>query len=65
MRKHVQTTRLSDVVGLDDHTEGFECFYNIALTPAAQLTLDAQLIDSAPSNLDSAVVLGMRLKIEF
>ncbi|MGB7159536.1 MAG: carbohydrate porin [Tepidisphaeraceae bacterium] len=60
----VQSSRLTSALGLDDHTQGFECFYNISLTPAAQLTLDAQLIDSADSDLDTGVVLGMRLKIE-
>ena len=61
----VQTTRLSSAVGLDDSTQGLEAFYNIALTPAAHLTVDAQVIDSVQSSLDTAVVLGMRLKLDF
>jgi porin len=61
----VQTTRLTGTGGLDDHTQGLECFYNIALTPAAQLTIDAQVIDSVQSEVDTAVVLGTRLKLEF
>lgn len=61
----VQSGRLTQAIGLDDSTHGVECFYNIAVTPAAQLSFDAQFIDSAAANLDTAVVLGMRLKLEF
>lgn len=50
---------------IDDHTQGFECFYNIAVTPAAQLTLDAQVVTSAFSKIDDGVVLGARLHLSF
>jgi len=62
---HVQTTRLSGIVGLDDHMQGFEAFYNLAVTPAAQVTFDVQLIDSVSSNLDTAVILGIRVFLNF
>jgi porin len=61
----VQAGRLASALKFDDHVQGFECFYNIALTPAAHLTLDAQVIDSAQSTLDTAWILGMRLKLDF
>jgi porin len=60
-----QTTRLTNAGVLEDHTQGFECFYNVQLTPAVQLTFDAQLIDPLRSELDTAVVLGARLRFEF
>lgn len=60
-----QTTRLTNALGLQDHTQGFECFYNVQLTPAVQLTFDAQLIDPARSELDTAVLLGARLRFQF
>ena len=61
----VQTSRITSALGLRDYTQGVECFYNIALTPAAQLSLDAQWIDPAQTDLDSGVILGMRLKLAF
>ena len=36
-----------------------------ALTPAAQLTFDAQWIDPAQTALDPALILGMRLRLAF
>lgn len=59
------TTRFSGLVGLADHTQGFELFYSLAITPAAQVTFDVQLIDSPASNLDAAVILGMRVLLVF
>jgi len=49
---------------LQDET-GFETFYNLALTPAAQLTFDVQWIDSGVKANDDPVVLGMRLMTAF
>jgi len=57
--------RLSTILGIDDHTQGFEFFYNLAVTPAAQVTFDLQLIDPAASTLDTAVILGVRLYLLF
>lgn len=61
----IQTTLISGVIGIDDHAQGFEAFYNIALTPAARLTLDVQVIKSPSVALDTAVILGMRLGMTF
>ena len=44
---------------------GAELFYNIALTPWAHLTLDAQIVNPVASRADTAVVLGTRLVINF
>ena len=43
----------------------FEAFYNVALTPAAGLSFNAQFIDGADESLDDSVLLGMRLQIDF
>ncbi len=44
---------------------GVEAFYDIALTPWAQLTPDVQYIDGARPNSDPAVAIGFRLKLIF
>jgi carbohydrate-selective porin OprB len=49
---------------LDDET-GIEVFYNLALTPAVQLTFDVQWIDSGIKASNNATVLGMRLMTIF
>ncbi len=42
---HFQESRFSGLLGVDDHGQGFETFYNAALTPAAHLTFDVQLLE--------------------
>lgn len=61
----LQTRRLLSVLGVEDHSHGFEAFYNIAITPAAGLTFDVQVLNAATDNLDTAVVLGARLLLRF
>lgn len=48
-----------------DDEVGAELFYNIALTPWAHFTLDAQVVDPAVPGADTAVVLGVRMGIAF
>jgi porin len=62
---NIETDRLTDALGLDDHSYGFEAFYNFAITPAAHLTLDAQVVSSPGPNADTGVILGMRLGLVF
>jgi len=50
---------------IDNSSEGGELFYNIALTPATALTLNSQVVKSPFSNVDTAVILGMRLNLKF
>ncbi|MEN8688607.1 MAG: carbohydrate porin [Desulfobacterales bacterium] len=52
-------------IGVDDFEHAFETFYNIQLTPAAHLTVNAQLIDTPFRSLDSAFTLGSRLQVDF
>ncbi len=62
---HLQPLRLTGVLGFDDHVHGAEAFYNIALTPAAYLTLDGQVIKDAFPGTDTTVILGLRLHVRF
>jgi hypothetical protein len=50
---------------LDSFEHAFEAFYNFQLTPAAHLTLDAQIIDPAVKSTDTAYTIGTRLQIDF
>jgi carbohydrate-selective porin OprB len=66
---HVSTDLRDDVgllgVDLDSFEHAFEAFYNIELTPAIHLTVDAQLIDSVAKSVDTAFTLGARLQLDF
>jgi len=44
---------------------GFEAFYNLAVTPWAQLTFDVQWIDPGVTTTDDTVVFGTRLFTAF
>ncbi|MCE9589691.1 MAG: carbohydrate porin [Planctomycetes bacterium] len=59
------TSRLTSALAVDDNSQGFEGFYNIALTPAMHLTFDLQVVDPPFPDRDTAVVLGGRLQLSF
>jgi porin len=61
----IQTLRLSNFLGLKDSAQGFECFYNIALTPACHVTLDLQVVNSVASSVETATILGLRASLNF
>jgi carbohydrate-selective porin OprB len=44
---------------------GFEAFYNFAVTPATHVSLNLQVIKSASPSVDTAVVLGARFQFDF
>lgn len=60
-----QPDRLIDSIGVDDHAQGFEAFYNVSITPAANLSFDVQVVDSPLPDVDTAVILGLRLGLKF
>jgi porin len=64
---HNQTRsrRLISALGIDDSTAGFEAFYNIALTPAAGLSFDVQVLEPPNERRDTAVLVGARLLLRF
>ena len=61
----LQKLRLGRIIGVDDSTTSWELFYNIELTPAIHCTLDAQVIDGALPDTDTATILGTSLQIRF
>jgi porin len=60
-----QRDRLIDSIGVDDYSQGFEAFYNVSITPAANLSFDVQVVDSPFPDIDTAVILGLRLGLKF
>ena len=57
--------RLSEALEFDVHSSVWEMFYNIELTPAVHLTLDAQVAESAFPGVDTATILGTSMQIRF
>lgn len=60
-----QDTRVSGVLDANDSAQGFEAFYDAALTPAAHLGFDVQVQRSALDEIDTSVILGARLNLSF
>lgn len=50
---------------LDSSTSRFEAYYNFAITPAVELSLDLQWADSIFAEIDPATLLGLRLRMQF
>ncbi len=61
----IDAGRLSSAAALADNTQGFEAFYTLAVTRAAELTFDVQVVEGVVEDTDPAVVLGLRLFINF
>ncbi|MFO0861555.1 MAG: carbohydrate porin [Phycisphaerales bacterium] len=60
-----QPERLIESIGVDNHSQGFEAFYNVSITPAVNLSLDVQVLESPLPDVDTAVILGLRLGLKF
>ena len=45
--------------------QGVELYYNIAITPWLHITPDLQVIEPASDRVDTTVVAGVRMKIDF
>lgn len=56
---------VSTVLGTLGDGQGGEVFYNIAVNRRTFVTVDAQAIESARSNVDTALLCGMRLNMVF
>jgi porin len=61
----LQPELVSGIPGIRDHAQGVEAFYNVAITPATHLTLDVQAVQSTTDTTETAIVLGMRLGLQF
>jgi porin len=63
---YIDMTDTGLLSGLNVNSEtGGEVFYDVAITPALGLTLDAQVVDQALPRTSTATVLGMRLRAQF
>jgi porin len=60
-------TRLGeiDLIDVDSNEWGFEFFYNIAITPAAKLSFDIQVVDSPLPGVSTGTVIGGRFGMTF
>ena len=56
---------LTALLGPIGDGQGIELFYNYAVTPWFHLTPDIQVIDPSRELIDTALVLGLRGKIDF
>ena len=63
--QRINPPRLSPVDDPEDHSQGFEAFYNLALTPSTSLTLNLQVLDVEFPDTDDSVLLGARLGVRF
>ena len=56
-----------NVLGRGAHAfeHAFEAFYNFAVTPAAHVSLDLEVIHSAFPSVDLATVIGTRFQFDF
>lgn len=45
--------------------QGMELYYNIAITPWLHITPDLQVIEPTSGRVDTTVVAGVRMKIDF
>jgi carbohydrate-selective porin OprB len=49
----------------NEFENAFEAFYNFAVTPAAHVSLDLQVIKSVSPSVDTAVAIGTRFQLDF
>ncbi len=61
----IQQTRLSGLLNIEDSSQGFECFYNVAITPAARVTFDVQVVQPVVTTVHTATILGLRASFDF
>ncbi len=45
--------------------QGLELYYNVAITPWLHITPDLQVIEPVSKNVDTTIVAGVRMKIDF
>jgi porin len=64
-RTQLRENFLTDSSLVDDTGQRWEGYYSFALTPAADLTLSAQIIDPLREGVEAATVFGVRLRSSF
>jgi porin len=61
----LQKTLLSSRLGVEDSAQGFEGFYNIAITLTSRVTFDLQVVEPAGSRVSTATIFGLRVSLDF
>jgi porin len=61
----LSTPRFADVIGVKDSDKGYEAFYNLAITPAAKVSVNLQHIRSTLPEIDDSTLLSGRLQLIF
>ena len=61
----LQEDRFLTPIEIDTQSKVWELFYNIELTPAVHLNLDAQLSYSALPDIDTTTILGTSMEVRF
>ena len=64
---HVSKDLREDAVflDLDSFEHAVEAFYNVEVTPAVHVTVNAQVVDNPVKSRDTAVASGARLQVNF
>jgi porin len=60
---HLQHGRIASLLSISNHAQGFEAFYNIALTGWARFTLDVQAVSTPFAHTETGVIVGGRLEM--
>jgi porin len=58
-------SNVTDKTDLEDHSQGGEAFYNLAITPAAKFSVNLQYLTAGLQDVDDATVLSGRLQLIF
>ena len=58
-------TLLTSLLGPIGDEQGVEMYYNVAVRKFLHVTADLQVLDSARENVPTAVVVGLRSKVDF
>ncbi len=61
----IDGSAFASTLGFDEEAYGAEAFYNIAISSGVSLTLDAQVVNPALEDVDTATFLGARLNMRF
>ena len=61
----VKSDVVADFIGLKSEEQGIEIYYEAEISPWLHVTPDLQIIDPGLSASDTAVVLGLRVNVNF
>jgi len=61
----LEKTLLEETANLDDHGQGVEAFYNLAITKAIRLSANVQYLSSVKRDVDDSLYIAGRLQVLF